>query len=389
MLLPILIFSLLNLNCSGEANNKDNRQFVASGEYRIDLDQFTSPVEEYFQFVPSWRGNDAIAFHIRKKGEIKLYDLKSGKLTESLKYADDGPNAFQNIYDFHIHDEDHIFLNRKYHYKTHLVNKDFELKKTYGFLEPGTKLDPSSGIPLASDTFLPIFDHNKIIKKNKNGFIVSGFADVNRSSPKAFAVNCLLVEVNEKTGEIKRLLGYPLKMKGKAWGTFHGNLYTFHSELTDMFYLSFAADEELYLAENGLNILNSFEAKPTGFKPIKPIPPSAANSDKAYLNHYNEQYIFGSVLYDEYRDLVYRIALEPNPDYGDVFVKDPLYRPRNMVVMAFDPDQDYKKVAEMRLVQSGKGVYLDRCFVNEKGLNITYVDLENEDKLYFKTFLVE
>jgi hypothetical protein len=46
-------------------------------------------------------------------------------------------------------------------------------------------------------------------------------------------------------------------------------------------------------------------------------------------------------------------------------------------------------VAEMRLKKSEKGVYLDRCFVNAKGFNITYVDLENEDKLYFKTFVVE
>lgn len=87
--------------------------------------------------------------------------------------------------------------------------------------------------------------------------------------------------------------------------------------------------------------------------------------------------------------MIYRIALEPIPENDDMLLMDPLYRPRNMVVMAFDSKQDYKKVGEMRLQQSEKGVYLDRCFVNEKGLNITYVDLENEDKLYFKTFVVE
>lgn len=389
MLLPILIISLININCGGDTTNNYNRSFFVSGEYRIDLDQFTSPVEEYFQYLPSWKGNDAIAFHVRKKGEIKLYDLKSGKLIESLKYAHDGPKALPNIYDFHIYDEENIFLNRKYHYKILLVNKNFELKKTYEFLEPGTKLDPNSGIPMAPDTFIPIFDHNKIIKKNDNGFVVSGFADINRSSPKAFDVNCLLVEINEKTGEIKRLLGYPLKMQGKAWGTFHGNLYTAHSNSMDSFFLGFAADEEIYLADNELKKIKNFIAKPESFKAIKPIPPAAIDSEKSYLAHYNSQFIFGSVLYDEYRDLVYRIALEPNPDYGDIFVRDPLYRPRNMIVMAFDSKQNFEKVAEMRLEQSDSGVYLDRCFVNEKGLNITYVDLENEDKLYFKTFLVE
>ena len=56
--------------------------------------------------------------------------------------------------------------------------------------------------------------------------------------------------------------------------------------------------------------------------------------------------------------------------------------------MAFD-GTNYNKITEMRLVQSDKGVYLDRCFVNEKGLNIAYVDMGNEDKLYFKTFVLE
>ncbi|MFT4856478.1 MAG: precorrin-2 methylase, partial [Planctomycetota bacterium] len=106
-------------------------------------------------------------------------------------------------------------------------------------------------------------------------------------------------------------------------------------------------------------------------------------------SHWQDNDLFGSIHWDPYRKLIYRIMEEPNVNYNKDMLRDPLERARNMVVMAFDTKQDYRKVAEMRLKKSEKGVYLDRCFVNEKGFNITYVDLENEDKLYFKTFLVE
>lgn len=218
---------------------------------------------------------------------------------------------------------------------------------------------------------------------------MTGAPDISADSPKRYDADCLLVKVDMESGEISRLMGYPDKMKDKAWGTFHSLLYTHFRLNHKLFFLSYAADEEIYVANENLEIISSFSAKPKNYQLIKPLPTTVVNNDKAYLNHYNEQYVFGSVLYDEYRDLVYRIALEPNPDYGDVFIKDPLYKPRNIIVMAFDPNRDYEKIGEMRLEQSDNGVYLDRCFVNEKGLNITYVDMENEDKLYFKTFVVE
>jgi len=330
-----------------------------------------------------------IAFHIRKANAIKLYDLETGELSEELKYSENGPNALPNIYDFHIHDQDHIFLNRRYHYQLHLVDDKFNLKRTYDFLDTDVKLDPNSGMPLSKDTFLPVFNHNRLFKSLGNYFVLTGSPDLDPDLFNYFDSDCLLVKVSRKNNDIQRGTGYSPKLKGKAWGSFHAFLYTEISLDKEVFFLSYAADDEIYIKDLNFSDIRSFRADPNKYKQILPLPSSARESEKSYLSHYNEQYIFGSVLYDKFRELIYRIALEPNPDYGDVFVKDPLFRPRNMVVMAFDPKQEYKKVAEMRLLQTEKGVYLDRCFVNEKGLNITYVDFENEDKLYFKTFVVE
>ncbi|MCH7400001.1 DUF4221 domain-containing protein [Belliella sp. DSM 107340] len=382
----LVLICFLSFGCDGKVDGEGIKVFKEVHQYMLDLDRYTSPVEEYIQYVPNWKGKQVFAVHARKMFEIKFYDLESGELMESLLYSPDGPKAFSNIYDFHIHDEENIFLNRRYYYKTHLVNQHFDLIKTFEFLDPGTKVDPVSGIPLSGDTFLPMFNHNKILKKFPEKLILNTSPDMSSYYPKKFYTDCLLIEVDIESGEVNRVKGYPEKMHGKAWGVLLSYLYSDYSERKKQYFLGYAADEELYVENDKFERIASFSAKPEKFKEIKAIPVNAVFNDPVYMTHYNEQFVFGSVLYDEHRDLIYRIALEPNPNYGDTYTKDPLHEPRNMIVMAFD--SNYEKIAEMRLEQSEDGVYLDRCFVNEKGLNITYVDLNNEDKLYFKTFLI-
>lgn len=388
MIITILIISFFSfLSCNHRADF-DIREFKETNTFRLNLDNFTSPVEEFIQYVPDWGNREAIAFHVRKKNEIKIYDLQTGELTESLRYPGEGPDSFQGIYDFHILNRDTIFLNKRYLYKMYQVNKDLKKVQEYSFLGENEKIDPNSGIPLSGDSFLAIFSHNEIFKKIGDRIFLNGVPDKNADHKSSYDVDCLIVSVDLESKEIERLLGYPKKLQNNSWGVFHANLYADHSKKTNKFYLSYAADDEIYITNSDLDVLKSFRASPDKFVTISPLPAQARNNDIAYLDYYTKQFVFGSILYDEYRNLIYRIVLEPNPEYGDVFLKDPLYKPRNMVVMAFD-GTNYNKITEMRLVQSDKGVYLDRCFVNEKGLNIAYVDLGNEDKLYFKTFALE
>ncbi len=382
----VIIFFLL-FSCNNKKGDYELRYFKETNTFRLNLDNFTSPVEEFMQYVPDWGNREAIAFHVRKKNEIKIYDLQTGELTDSLRYPSEGPDSFQGIYDFHILNRDSIFLNKRYLYKMYQANKDLIKVNEFSFVDEGDKIDPNSGIPTSGNSFLAIFSHNEIFKKIGDNIYLSGSPDRNPDFKSYFDTDSKMVSINLKSGEINRLLGYSKKMRNNAWGSFFNILYSDYSKQKDQFLLSYAADDEVYFANSSLEIVGSFYTYPEKFIPIKPLPAQARDNDSAFLAHFNDQYIFGSILYDGFREIIYRIVLEPNPDYGDVYLKDPLFKPRNMIVMAFD--NAYNKIAEMRLVQSEGGVYLDRCFVNEKGLNIAYVDLNNEDKLYFKTFRVE
>ncbi|AWW31448.1 hypothetical protein DN752_15690 [Echinicola strongylocentroti] len=383
----IFYLSISLSSCNDPSNTTVPNGFKRTNEYAIHLDEYTSPVEEYTQYLPSWKGHQAMAFHVRKKGEIKIYGLEDGSLLETLSYSQEGPDSYRGIYDFHIYNEDSIFLNKRYLYQTYLVDSKFNKSATYQFLDPEIKLDPISGIAQSDNSFLPVFNHNRIFQKTGNTIYLTGSPDKNSDFPEYFDADCMIVSVDLPSGKVSRLIGYPDRMKGKGWGTMHDGLFADFDTKREQFILSYASDKHLYITDNQLNKMKKFLATPEKFSDIKPLPASYRNNETAYFEFYNKQYVFGSVLYDSFRNVYYRVALEPDPNGIDMYLRDPLYKPRNMVVMAFD--SSFEKIAEMRLEQTAAGTYLDRCFVNEKGLNIAYVDLTNEDILYYKTFSLE
>ncbi|WPR74425.1 DUF4221 family protein [Algoriphagus sp. NG3] len=382
------IFSMILLSCSQKDASLATSSFKEISSYQINLDRFTSSVEDYIQYLENWKGQEAFAFHVRAKDQIKIYGLESGELLETLAYTAKGPNVFRGIYDFHILNEDSVFLNKRYAYKLYLVNSDYEVIQTLDFLDENDAIDKKTGFPSSKDAFLPVFNRNRLFRKIGDKIYISGAPNFNQKFPEASLTRTLLSTKHLETGEINNLLGFPEKMQGHGWGEFFSMVSVDYSKEEDVFVLSYAADRMMYLTDRNMDIVREFEAFPEGYKDVPPYSAAEMESSEAQLAHWDGHYIFGSAHYDSHRKMIYRVALEPVEGYKPERNLDPLYKPRNMVVMAFDAET-FEKRAEMRLKQSEEGVYLDRCFVNERGLNITYVDLENEDQLYFKTFVVE
>ena len=388
VLLGYFLLFLSGSSCQNKQYSHQERTFEEGAFYEIHLDQFTSPVEDYVQYVKNWKGREVFAFHVRGKDEIKIYDLASGELFDTFAYNSKGPTPFQGIYDFHIINEDSIFLNKRYLYTTYLVNSEYEVTSELDFLKDDIEVDAKTRIPVSGDTFLPVFSHNRIFTLVDGVAYLTASSDKNARQSEYFDLGTVLVSYDLAEDSISKRLGFPEKLKNNAWGPLHANAYADYNTEGNNFIISYEADGNLYLVDREFKVIQDFEATPNNYNDILPISASASNNEAAYLAHYNEQFRFGSVLYDPYRKLIYRIALEPNPDYGMEFIKDPLFKPRNMIVMAFDAVL-FDKKAEIKLRQSDAGVFLDRCFVNERGLNIFYSDFEDEDKLFFKTFLLD
>ncbi|SDZ59937.1 DUF4221 family protein [Rhodonellum ikkaensis] len=385
----ISVFILGLFSCAEKKGEEISSTFREVHSYQLNLDRFTSPAEDYYQYIKNWKGQEAYAFHVMGKEEIKLYNLGNGALIETLAYGDNQPNLQSGIHDFYILNEDSIFLNRRRAYKVYLINQEFEIVKAMDFMGKNDEIDKNTGWPKSKETFMPVWSRNRFFRKIGDKIFVSGAPNMKATSIDATNTKTLLNSYSLGTEEITPLLGYPEKMQGKIWGEFFDMVSSDYSQEEDFFVHSYAADGRVYIMDQAMHVIHDFEAFPKGYKNVPPLTVKEIESTDALSSHWQDNDLFGSIHWDPYRKLIYRIMEEPNVSYNKDMLLDPLERARNMVVMAFDTKQDYRKVAEMRLKKSEKGIYLDRCFVNEKGFNITYVDLENEDKLYFKTFLVE
>lgn len=385
----ISVFILGLFSCAEKSGEEIPSAFREVHSYELNLDRFTSPVEDYYQYIKNWKGEEAYAFHVMGKEEIKLYSLGNGALIETLSYGENQPNLQSGIHDLYILNEDSIFLSRRRAYKVYLINQEFDVVKTMDFMGGNDEIDPNTGWPKSKETFMPVWSRNRFFRKIGDKIFISGAPNIIASSVDAFNTKALLNSYSLETEEITPLLGYPEKMQGNIWGEFFNLVFSDYNPEEDFFVHSYAADERVYITDQAMNVIHHFEAYPKGYKKVPPLTIKEIENSDALLSHWQDNYLFGSIQWDPYRKLIYRIVEEPNVNYNKDMLRDPTERARNMVVMAFDTKQDYRKVAEMRLKKSEKGVYLDRCFVNEKGFNIAYVDLENEDKLYFKTFLVE
>ncbi|MCH7409120.1 DUF4221 domain-containing protein [Belliella sp. DSM 111904] len=376
-------------SCAGNQSSEPELSFKEIHTYEIHLDRFTSPVEEYFQYLSDWKGKEAYAFHVEAKGQIKLYSLETGELIESIAYAENQPNLQTGIHEFFILNEDSIFLNRRRAYKMYLINKEFDIVQTLDFFLENDEIDKNTGWPKSKEAFMPVFSRNRLFRKIEDKVYVSGAPNINAVFAEATSVKTLLNSKSLVNGETQSLLGFPEKLQGKGLGEYYGKVLMDYSYDEDFFLLSYAADEKAYLANRELNIIEEFDAFPKNYKKAPPLSSKEIENNDAYRSHYQNHHIFGSIHWDPFRKLIYRIVEEPNKNYKPGLLRDPIHRARNMTIMAFDPKQNYRKIAQLLVEKSENGTYLDRCFVNEKGFNITYVSNENEDKLYFKTYLVE
>jgi hypothetical protein len=153
--ISLLILGLFS--CAEKNGDEITSSFREVNTYQLNLDRFTSPTEDYYQYVKNWKGQEAYAFHVSGKGQIKLYNMGDGALIETLDYDENQPNLQSGVYDFHILNEDSIFLSRRRAYKVYLINRDFEIIKKMDFMRGSDEIDPKTGWPKNKDTFLPVW----------------------------------------------------------------------------------------------------------------------------------------------------------------------------------------------------------------------------------------
>lgn len=114
------------------------------------------------------------------------------------------------------------------------------------------------------------------------------------------------------------------------------------------------------------------------FKPVDIVPQKFEDADRNYF----EQYEYGPVLYDKYRDLYYRFLLRP-VEFGNA-AKTGEFPPPKKTITVLIFGETFRKVDEMELPNDVSYNYM-HCFVMKDGLAIK-VSSDDDDCMSFKVF---
>jgi hypothetical protein len=381
-----LIFGYIILSgCNGPAEF-NNYELSEGQSIELKLDRFTSPAERYSQFHPNWNGKEVFAVHVKDQNVIKIYDLKSGQLEEELSYATEGPQAIPSVYYFHLHNEDSIFLSQSHHYKLTLTNKGMEPVNVFNLLPDEVEIDPETLGPTSENFGILTADSKRPLTILENKVIGHLMPFMSPYRTDASLIDGLFIQKGFLDGSMNFKVGYPQEMQGKIWGPMHGLFFSCFNKNNNQFIMSFAASENLQVYDHQLNYLFSSKANASKFKSIRPM--SKPDSDpEVYKEYYMNQPVYGGIYHDVKNDIFYRIGRYPNGDDYDPYKSDyldPMANPRDLVIIALN--KDLNKIAEHTIKQPQDGVYFDVSFANENGLYISFVDFNDEDKLYFKNF---
>ncbi|MFD2033254.1 DUF4221 family protein [Belliella marina] len=385
--LSLFYIPFLILGCSGSTDG-DQRFEVKEGQFiSVQLDNQTSPAEQYTQYIKDYKGREAYAVHVKNRAAIKIYDLASGELFEEIKIPTSGPEAIRSVDCFYIHNSDSIFLSQGLLFKLLLVNQEMNILKTIDLMPEDADWDPKTYTTTSNELGVMIFDMKRDFYVNE--FNVAGQILPFMSPYKHKAnVEGLLRAISLDREIYSKFGTFPESMKGKTWTSTMAYFYSRVNKVNGDFILSFGASTDIQVYDNSYKFKSSYYASSKKLKDISHyVNPDPTREQE--MEYYMNMPVHGGIYHDVENGFFYRIAKYPRGKEYDLYKSDfidPMANPRDLCIIVLD--KDYKKVAEFDIKQPEDGVYYDMCFANKNGLYIPYVDLNNEDVLYFKNFKV-
>lgn len=382
------VFLLLGfISCETKKNelSDDYRFEVIDPNYTINLDHLTSNYEMASQYLPAWNGREAFAFLNRKNNEIKIYDLNSGNKIDSIQFSSDGPDGVGRIYEFFIHNEDSIFLNARYAYKIKLIDKNSKLINEYSVVPEDTEFD-KGGIPKGVRTALPLMFVWHTPTLLDGSLYIYSAPDRDPMKADYYDSKESIIKMDLSSGSYKYLMGFPESYKGRIWGPDFKVFYSAFNKEKKTFTFSYPIDENIYQTSD----FGTFETHHFGSNDVprlKPMP-NPSNQFSIYYKYYKYNSAYANVLYDQYNSIYYRIAnLKINEeDYAEPTTA--MSNPQDFLVIVCD--DAFNILHEETFQQPSNGQFITRMsFVNETGLNMAFVDFENEDKLKFVSFKID
>ncbi len=310
---------------------------------------------------------------------IYFYDYRTGELEKVVKLDDYGYKNSDNVQGYNVISPDSLFV---YDYKSSSLmlislQKGRLLNRT---IVSNNYKDYSAPFPFVSTNSPILFD-----SRNRKVFL-AGYVANEGGTYALDRDRKTVATLDLNTGQVDYTIRYPPFYWGKNWGGAAGYRRTFFdfNPQDQKLVVSFMADHNITVYDTEKQTLAQHYAGSRLLAQIKSMKYSAnyfkkvSKVEKAEYLGKNSSY--GSIIYDPYRNLYYRVAYLPKEDF-DVTDRTKILKRKSVIIL----DKNFVKIGESLLPSAYYDT--DHFFVAKEGLYFRKIMPDSIDnKVAFERF---
>jgi hypothetical protein len=323
-----------------------------------------------------------------------MYRMSDSSLYREYVYDEEGDNGVGRLYGYYIHTPDEIYLASTSLKSVIRVNSDSRIVKRIKYADM-KRLPPDTVEPTLSDSWSFVYDPIFFVGGHLyiNQYINGEYGEeITTKSPVTLIIDTLKKEI------LPSHFTYPINWTYQDYIALDidhfADDYSRDFDGRQIIY-SFANQEDIYITSLNDSLIRKVPAKSRYIDDVKKFTPSRKITTNLQMHKYEcEHPFYGSLIYDKYRDVYYRIAYPPtnmdeevrqNIDLLDVW----RFGRKEFSIIILNKDfqvigetlfKDYAYSSRMLLV-SKEGVYLYN--------NVFLKDDYEEDALRFRLLKLE
>ncbi|GMQ26295.1 hypothetical protein Aoki45_29770 [Algoriphagus sp. oki45] len=351
------ILLTLFVQCQTKTQSENlNPALVSSGEYiSLSLDDSTSNISTGYQYFDA--GEREFFFNlIWESNTLQVYDLSSGNKIKSLSFEAEGPSGVGDVFAFHVHSLDSIFLfSPPFGQRFHLANLEGQILKKFEY-----EIPEGGGSAFVHNAFMispPVLEGSKLAVNHRFP------QNMRELTGEKLAGQSFGYQIDLSTGETEYFAHlYPNDyltsgLKSVDFSRAQGK---------NQIVYSLVGDHRVFVASSFEEEWKSVIAKSQFLDEALP----SFNADAVYEEFQSYAFSssrYGSILFDPYREVYYRIAFPTLSEASIADIRSLGNALGPFVVMVLDSDL---KVITEKKFESGK-YHPDNVFVGKKGLYLS------------------
>jgi len=345
---------------------------VVAGEKNFYLDSLSAPNINALS-VFSYRGQNYFSFLNKDVNRIYVYNLDHENIEYYISFDREGPDGVGSIEGYYIFSPDSILLLDNWTNTLSMIDKTGSLLVKYIISENSHLNNPLLPVPKLGTTN-PVYNFNG--KYYFTGYSIGEFFNETKSN------RPVIMSFDKESKNVSYDFSYPDIYQDVSWGgTSFRTIYSDINPKIKNLIISFPADHNLwfYDLKNGKAI--SKYAGSQNFGDITSLDKIKNFMERQTLaEFFGKNPSYSSVIYDQYRDVYYRIADHPIQNY-DANHRETKVKKFSIIIL----NNKMEKIGES-LVPHLSHSRLS-YFISEEGLNLQKYH-DNEDVLTYSTFIL-